>query len=161
MSYFYALHTAHSAYWHYPSSGLLCAVIFFFTGSTPSLSSSPNTVVTYTCTITNGTAAGLTDWALPNGTCPTNAFPDKIRLSQFVSGQCSAQVTSTCGPYAAYSIQSSDPTYCLSSILNVTITAAMNGSTVTCYNTNYLNSSITGVVFSTTINIVGMSLSVV
>ncbi|KAL5500657.1 hypothetical protein EMCRGX_G012251 [Ephydatia muelleri] len=117
-------------------------------------SSSPNTVVTYTCTITNGTAAGLTDWALPNGTCPTNAFPNKIRLSQFVSGQCTAQVTSTCGPYAAYSIQSSDPTYCLSSILNVTITAAMNGSTVTCYNTNYLNSSITGVVFSATINIV-------
>eukprot|EP00731_Ephydatia_muelleri_P011478 Em0006g372a len=52
----------------------------------------PNTVVTYTCTITSGTAAGLTDWTLPTGTCPTNAFPDKIRLSQFVSGACVAQV---------------------------------------------------------------------
>ena len=134
---------------------------FFSTGSTQSLSSNPNTGMTYTCTITSGTAAGLTDWTLPTGTCPTNAFPDKIRLSQFVSGACVAQVTNTCGPYTASSIQSSDPTYCLSSILTVNITAAMNGSTVTCSNTNYLNASITGVVFSTTINIVGMLLSVV
>ena len=143
---------------------------FFSTGSTESLPchtasgdncTFPNTVVNYTCTITSGTPAGLTDWALPTGTCPTNAFPDKIRLSQFVSGQCAAQLTSICGPYRAYSILSSDPTYCLSSILTVNITAAMNGSTVMCNNTNYLNSSITGVVFSATINIVGMSLSVV
>ena len=42
----------------------------------------PFTVVNYTCTITSGTAAGYTDWTLPTGTCPTNAFPDKIRLSQ-------------------------------------------------------------------------------
>ncbi|KAL5509341.1 hypothetical protein EMCRGX_G004696 [Ephydatia muelleri] len=42
----------------------------------------PFTVVNYTCTITSGTAAGYTDWTLPTGTCPTNAFFDKIRLSQ-------------------------------------------------------------------------------
>eukprot|EP00731_Ephydatia_muelleri_P011476 Em0006g370a len=51
----------------------------------------PNTLVNYTCTITSGTAASYTDWTLPTGTCPTNAFPDKIRLSQFVSQICVAQ----------------------------------------------------------------------
>eukprot|EP00731_Ephydatia_muelleri_P035787 Em0161g1a len=89
----------------------------------------PNTVVTYICTITSGTAAGYTDWTLPTGTCPSNSFPNKIRLSQLVTGLCSPQgtgVPSMCGPYRASSIQSSDPTYCLSSILTVNITAAMN-----------------------------------
>ena len=61
----------------------------------------PNTVVTYTCTITSGTAAGLTDWTLPTGTCPTNFIRDRIRLSQIVSGLCAAVVNSTCGPYTA------------------------------------------------------------
>eukprot|EP00731_Ephydatia_muelleri_P011451 Em0006g345a len=138
-------------------------------GSTPSLpyhtargdnctsSICPNTVVTYTCNITSGTAAGLTDWNLPTGTCPTNAFPDKIRLSQFVSQQCAAQVTNTCGPYRASSnIQSSDPTYCLSSILTVNITAAMNGSTVTCNNTNFKTSSISTFVSSAPISVIDL-----
>ena len=114
-----------------------------------------NTVVNYTCTITSGTAAGYTDWTLPTGTCPSNAFPDKIRLSQYVSGLCAAQVTSTCGPYRASSIQSSDPIYCLPSILTVNITAAMNGSTVMCYNTNFITSSITTIISMATINVVG------
>ena len=143
--------------------------LFFSPGSTQSLpchtasgdnctsSICPNTVVTYTCTITSGTPAGLTDWTLPTGTCPTNAFPDKIRLSQYVSQQCAAQLASTCGPYRANSIQSSDPTYCLSSILTVNITAAMNGSTVTCSNTNLFNTSITTVISMATINVIGMS----
>ena len=116
----------------------------------------PNTVVTYTCNITNGTAAGYTDWTLPTGTCPTNAFPDKIRMSQYVSGQCTAQGTSTCGPYRASSIQSSDPTYCLSSILTVNITAAMNGSTLMCSITDLLYGTISTVVSMATINVVGM-----
>ena len=115
--------------------------LFFSPGSTQSLpchtasgdnctsSICPNTVVTYTCTITSGTAVGYTDWILPT---ISNTFPDRIRLSQLVSGLCAAQVTSTCGPYRASSIQSSDPTYCLSSILTVNITAALNGSTVMC-----------------------------
>ena len=123
----------------------------------------PNTVVTYTCTIISGTAAGYTDWTLPTGTCPSNTFPDKIRLSQFVSGLCSAQGQtgiSMCGPYRASSIQSSDPIYCLSTILTVNITAAMNGSTVTCSNTILFNTSITAVVSLTTINVVGMLLFV-
>eukprot|EP00731_Ephydatia_muelleri_P011515 Em0006g409a len=107
-----------------------------------------------TCTITSGTAAGLTDWTLPTGTCPTNAYTDKIRLLQYVSGACAAQVTSTCGPYRASSIQSSDPTYCLSSILSVNITAAMNGSTVLCNNTNLFNTVITTVISMATINVV-------
>ena len=143
--------------------------MFFSPGSTQSLSCHtasgdnctssicPNTVVTYTCTITSGTAGGYTDWTLPTGTCPDN---DKIRLLQLVSGSCSAVgsgVPSTCGPYRASSIQSSDLTYCLSSILNVTITAAMNGSTVTCSNTNLFNTSITTVVSLTTVNVIGMS----
>eukprot|EP00731_Ephydatia_muelleri_P035790 Em0161g4a len=115
----------------------------------------PNTVVNYTCTITSGTPAGYTDWTLPTGTCPTNAFPDKIRLLQYVSGSCGAQVTSTCGPYRASSIQSSDPTYCLSSILTVNITAAMNGSTVTCYNTNFITSSTSTFVSSAPISVIG------
>eukprot|EP00731_Ephydatia_muelleri_P011552 Em0006g446a len=89
----------------------------------------PNTVVTYTCTITSGTPGGLTDWTLPT---LSNTFPDRIRLSQLVSGLCAAMVISTCGPYRASSIQSSDPTYCLSSIMAVNITAALNGSTVMC-----------------------------
>eukprot|EP00731_Ephydatia_muelleri_P011447 Em0006g341a len=59
-----------------------------------------------------------------------------------------------CGPYRASSIQSSDPTYCLSSILTVNITAAMNGSNVICFNTNVANSSITTVVSSTTIYVI-------
>ena len=142
--------------------------VFFSPGSNKSLpcrsasgdnctsSICPNTVVTYTCTITSGTAAGYTEWTLPTGTCPTNTFPDKIRLVQFVSGLCAAQVTSPCGPYTASSIQSSDPTYCLSSILTVSITAAMNGNTVICSNTNLLNTSITAVVSLATINVVGM-----
>ncbi|KAL5500563.1 hypothetical protein EMCRGX_G012148 [Ephydatia muelleri] len=117
----------------------------------------PNTVVTYTCTITSGTAAGYTDWTLPTGTCPSNSFPNKIRLSQLVTGLCSPQgtgVPSMCGPYRGSSIQSFDPTYCLSSILTVKITAAMNGSTMTCSNTNVANSSITTVVSSTTIYVI-------
>ena len=121
----------------------------------------PNTVVTYTCTITSGTAAGYTDWTLPTGTCPSNTFPDKIKLSQLVSGSCSAQGQtgiSTCGPYRASSIQSSNPIYCLFSILSVNITATMNGSTVTCSNTNLINTSITTVVSSATIIVVGMLL---
>ena len=123
----------------------------------------PNTVVTYTCTIISGTAGGLTDWTLPTGTCLSNTFPDKIRLSQFVSGSCSAQGQigiSMCEPYRASSIQSSDPIYCLSTILTVSITAAMNGSTVMCSNTNLFNTSITAVVSLTTINVVGMLLFV-
>ena len=77
--------------------------VFFSPGCTQSLpchtasgdnytsSICPNTVVTYTCTI-SGTAAGLTDWNLPTGICPTNTYTDKIRISQFVSfGQCAAQ----------------------------------------------------------------------
>ncbi|KAL5500548.1 hypothetical protein EMCRGX_G012130 [Ephydatia muelleri] len=118
----------------------------------------PNTVVIYTCTITSGTPGGYTDWTLPSGTCLSNTFPDKIRLSQFVSGSCSAQGQtgiSTCGPYRASSIQSSDPTYCLSSILTVNITAAMNGSTVMCYNTNFITPSITTIISMATINVVG------
>ena len=118
----------------------------------------PNTVVTYTCTITSGTAAGFSDWILPTGTCTTNTFPDKIRLLQYVSGSCSAQGQigiSMCGLYRASSIQSSDPTYCLSSILTVNITAAMNGSTVMCNNTNFITPSITAIVSMATINVVG------
>ena len=144
--------------------------LFFYTGSIQSLSCHtasgdnctssicPNTVVTYTCTITSGTPAGYTDWTLPTGTCPSNTFPDKIRLSQLVSGSCSAQGQtgiSTCGPYRASSIQSSDPIYCLSSILTVNVTAAMNGSTVTCSNTNLFNTSITDVVSSASITVAG------
>ena len=144
--------------------------MFFSPGSTQSLpchtasgnnctsSICPNTVVTYTCNITSGTAAGLTDWTLPTGTCPTNAFPDKIRLSQFVSQQCVAAgsgVPSMCGPYRASSIQSSDPTYCLFSILTVSITAAMNGSTVMCNNTN-IGTSASTLVSMATINVIGM-----
>ena len=146
--------------------------VFFSPGSTQSLpchtasgdnctsSICPNTVVTYTCTITNGTPAGYTDWTLPTGTCPTNTFPDKIRLSQYVSGACSAQGqtgVNICGPYRASSIQSSYPTYCLSSILTVNITAAMNGSTVMCYNTNQVTPSITTIISMATINVIGMS----
>ena len=145
--------------------------VFFSTGSTQSLpchtasgdnctsSICPNTVVTYTCNITSGTPAGLTDWTLPTGTCPTNAFPDKIRLSQFVSGQCSAQgasgVPSMCGPYRATSILPSNATYCLSSNLTINITAAMNGSTVMCNNTD-IGTSASIIVSMTTIKIVGM-----
>eukprot|EP00731_Ephydatia_muelleri_P011466 Em0006g360a len=148
---------------------LLLIYIFDFTGSsTQSLpchtasgdnctsSICPNTVVTYTCTI-SGTPAGLTDWTLPTGTCPTNAFPDKIRLSQFVSQQCVAagsEVPSMCGPYTASSIQSSDPIYCLSSILTVNITAAMNGSTVMCNNTN-IGTLASTLVSMATINVIG------
>eukprot|EP00731_Ephydatia_muelleri_P011523 Em0006g417a len=124
-------------------------------GDTCTSSICPNTVVTYTCTITSGTTAGYTDWILSTGTCPTNTFPDKIRLSQLVSGSCTAVVISTCGPYRASSIQSTDPAYCLSSILTVNITAAMNGSTVMCYNTNLITPSITTIVSMTTINVVG------
>ena len=119
----------------------------------------PNTVVTYTCTITSGTAAGLTDWTLPTGTCTNNTYPDKIRLSQFVFfGQCAAQgsgVPSMCGPFKASSIQPSNGTNCLSSILTVSITAAMNGSTVMCNNSDFMSSAST-VVSMATINVVGM-----
>ena len=140
----------------------------FTTGSTQSLpchtasgdnctsSICPNTVVTYTCTITSGTAAGLTDWTLPTGTCPTNFIRDKIRLSQSAIIGCPAAVSSTCGPYTASSLPPSDPIYCLSSILTVNVTAAMNGSTVTCSNTNLFNTSISTVVSSATINVVGI-----
>eukprot|EP00731_Ephydatia_muelleri_P011551 Em0006g445a len=116
----------------------------------------PNTVVTYTCTI-SGTAAGVTDWTLPTGTCTNNTYTDKIRLSQFVSfGQCAAQgsgVPSMCGPYRASSIQPSSGTNCLSSILTVNITAAMNGSTVMCNNYDFMSSAST-IVSMATINVV-------
>ena len=142
--------------------------IFFSPGSTQSLpcntasgdnctsSICPNTVVTYTCTITSGTAAGYTDWILPAGTCPSNTFPDTIRLVQFVSGQCIAQGPSMCGPFRASSILPSSGTYCLSSILTVNIIAAMNGSTVMCYNTN-IGTSASTIVAMTIIKIVGMT----
>ena len=142
--------------------------VFFSTGSTQSLpchtasgdnctsNICPNTVVTYTCTIISGTAAGYTEWIFSNGTCHNNTFPDKIRLSQLVSGLCAPIGTSTCGPYTASSIQTSDPTYCPSSILTVNITAAMNGSTVMCNNTNFITPSITTIVSMATINVVGM-----
>ena len=169
------LHNAHTIKrCHLLCYGILCPhmrSVIFSPGSTQSLSCHtasgdnctssicPNTVVTYTCTITSGTAAGYTDWTLPTGTCPSNSFPDKIRLSQLVSGSCSAlgQIgISICGPYRASSIQSSDPTYCLSSILTVNITAAMSGSTVMCNNTNFITPSITTIVSMATINVVGM-----
>ena len=138
---------------------------FFSPGSTQSLpchtvsgdncasSICPNTVVTYTCNIFNGTAAGLTDWTLPTGTCPSNFVRNKIRLSQSAILVCQAVVTSTCGPYTASSLPPSDSTNCLSSILT---TATMNGSTVTCSNTLQSNPSITSIVSSVTVNIVGM-----
>ncbi|KAL5500509.1 hypothetical protein EMCRGX_G012085 [Ephydatia muelleri] len=140
--------------------------VFFSPGSTQSLpchtasgdnctsSICPNTVVTYTCTITSGTAVGYTDWTLPTGTCPNNTFPDMIRLSQFVSGQCTALGPSMCGPFRASSLLPSSGTNCLSSILTVNITAAMNGSTVMCNNTN-IGTSASTIVSMTTIKIVG------
>ena len=154
--------------WYCPH--MLSRCIFFSLGSTQILpchtasgdnctsSICPNTEVNYTCTITNGTAAGLTDWTLPTGTCTNNEYPDMIRLSQFVStAQCAAQgsgVSSMCGPYRASSIQPSSGTNCLSSILTVSITTAMNGSTVTCNNTYFMSSAST-VVSMATINVVG------
>ena len=117
----------------------------------------PNTVVNYTCTI-SGTPRGFTDWIL-NETCTKNPFPNKIRLSQIVNGLCSFQQTNTCGPYTAFSLQSAfDPTYCLSSILTVTVTAAMDGNTVTCSNTDQFNSSITTVVSMANISVIGIHL---
>ncbi|KAL5500510.1 hypothetical protein EMCRGX_G012086 [Ephydatia muelleri] len=130
-------------------------------GDNCSSSICPNTEVTYTCTI-SGTPGGVTDWTLPTGTCTNNAYTDKIRLSQFVSfGQCAAQgsgVPSMCGPYRASSIQPFSGTNCLSSILTVNITAAMNGSTVTCNNTDFMRSAST-VISMATINIVGFATS--
>ena len=114
----------------------------------------PNTVVNYTCTITNGTAGGYTDWILPNGTCPTNTYTNKIRLTQYVSAQCAPLGTSTCGPYTAFSIQPSNFRLCLSSILTVNVTAAMDGSTVTCSNTDQL-SDITTALSYAAINVTG------
>ena len=122
VGYLYIITHEKGVFIHRPTQSLPCHTA---SGDNCTSGICPNTVVTYTCTITSGTAAGLTDWTLPTGTCPTNAFPDKIRLSQFVSGACVAQVTSTCEPYRASSIQSSDPIYCLSSILAVNITAAI------------------------------------
>ena len=174
--HFYTLHVHLNSMVPF-SSGMVFYVsthekcVVFFSGCTQSFpchtasgdnctsSICPNTVVTYTCTITSGTPAGLTDWTLSTGTCTNNTFPDKIRLSQLTSQQCSASgsgVPSMCGTYRASSIQSSDPTYCLSSTLSVNIAAAMNGSTVTCSNTNLFNTSITTVVSMATINVVGM-----
>ena len=141
--------------------------VFFSPGSTQSFpchtasgdnctsSICPNTVVNYTCTITSGTAAVYTDWILPTGTCPSNTFPDMIRLVQFVSGQCVAVGLSMCGPFRASSILPSSGTNCLSSILTVSITAAMNGSTVMCNNTKS-DASASTVVSMATIKIVGM-----
>ena len=140
--------------------------MFFSPGSTQSLpcrtasgdnctsSICPNTGVTYTCTI-SGTAAGLTDWILPTGTCSTNNYPDKISLLQYTAQQCGAVSSSMCGPYRASSIQPSSGTYCLSSILTVNIVAAMNGSTVTCSNTTIGTNASTAVAMAT-INVVGM-----
>ena len=154
--------------WYCPHMRSTC--IFFSSGSTQILpchtasgdnctsSICPNTEVNYTCTITNGTAAGLTDWTLPTGTCTNNTYTDKIRLSQFWNaGPCAAQgfgVPSMCGLYRASSIQLSSGSNCLSSILTVNITTAMNGSTVTCSNTKSDISAST-VVSMTTINVVG------
>ena len=141
--------------------------VFFSPGSTQSLpchtasgdyctsSICPNTGVTYTCTITSGTAAGLTDWILPTGTCTNNTNSDKISLLQYTAQQCGAVGSSMCGPYRASSIQPSSGTYCLSSILTVNITAAMNGSTVTCSNTTIGTSTSTAVAMAI-INVVGM-----
>ena len=141
--------------------------VFFSPGSTQSLpchtasgdnctsSICPNTVVNYTCTITSGTPAVYTDWILSTGTCPSNTFPDMIRLLQFVSGQCVAVGLSMCGPFRASSILPSSGTNCLSSILTVSITAAMNGSTVMCNNTRS-DASASTVVSMATINVVGM-----
>ena len=142
--------------------------VFFSPGSTQRLpchtasgdnctsSICPNTVVTYACTIPNG-PGGLTDWTLSTGTCPSNTFPDTIRLSQYSSQQCSPQGASMCGPNTASSILPSfDITYCLSSILTVNITTAMNGSTVTCSNTN-IGTGASTVVSSAIITVSGMS----
>ena len=60
-----------------------------------------------------------------------------------------------CGPYRASSIQTSDPTYCLSSILTVSITAAMNGSTVMCSNTD-IGAAASAVVSMATTNVIVM-----
>ena len=59
-----------------------------------------------------------------------------------------------CGPYRDSSIQSTDPTYCLSSILTVNITAAMNGSTVMCNNTD-IGAAASVVVSMATANVIG------
>ncbi|KAL5500561.1 hypothetical protein EMCRGX_G012145 [Ephydatia muelleri] len=129
--------------------------VFFSPGSTQSLpchtasgdnctsSICPNTVVTYTCTITSGTAGGLTDWTLPTGTLDyvwLNIPPAHVDLTQL----------------PAYSPLIAIHLYCLSSILTVNITAAMNGSTVTCYNTNYLNESISILISLATINVAAL-----
>ena len=59
-----------------------------------------------------------------------------------------------CGSYRASSIQSTDSAYCLSSILTVNITAAMNGSTVMCHNTN-IGAAASVVVSMATANVIG------
>ena len=60
-----------------------------------------------------------------------------------------------CGPYRASIIQSSDPTYCLSTILTVNITAAMSGSTVMCNNTD-IGAAASAVVSMATTKMIGM-----
>ena len=60
-----------------------------------------------------------------------------------------------CGPFRASRIQTSDPTYCLSSILTVNITAAMNGSTLMCNKTD-IGAAASAVVSMATTNVIGM-----
>ncbi|KAL5500513.1 hypothetical protein EMCRGX_G012091 [Ephydatia muelleri] len=60
-----------------------------------------------------------------------------------------------CGPYRASIIQSSDPTYCLSTILTVNITAAMSGSTVMCNNTD-IGAAASAVVSMATTKMIGL-----
>ena len=103
----------------------------------------PNTTVQYMCNIS--VPLTFTRWTIPVQQCG-GVNTTSLLLRQASGFSCGSQ-TMTCGPFVASNVPPYGDTQCTSSFLSVTITSDLNGTLITCYNsdtnTQYLIGSAT------------------
>ena len=93
----------------------------------------PSTSITFRCTLPLGSALqGFTVWKLPSGTCSTKAPPNQLYAIQDSLLNCANNATDSCGRY-----RGQIEITCRTSTLSVTVTAAINGSEVKCFNSDH------------------------
>ena len=117
----------------------------------------PNTAVNYTCNV--GSYAGSTLWNVPSvGVCSGSTLTlvqtPVAQGQSCLSGQSSS---GTCGPFTVTNTPPlTSNVYCLTSILSVVVTSAMNGLVVSCSSYSPISFTTTPV-GNATISVVGKS----
>ena len=103
----------------------------------------PNTIVQYMCNIS--VPLTFTRWPIPVQQCG-GVNTTSLLLPQASGIYCGIR-TVTCGPFMASNVPPNGDIQCTSSMLSVIITSDLNGTLITCYNsdtnTQYLIGSAT------------------